>query len=280
MANPGQNENDVSLFDVNSDGTVTEITPRTVVGQLPSVLVMDPAGKYLYVANALSNNISVFSIASSTGELTEIAGSPFNINLPPKNIVIAPSGNYFYVSARRDHGFYRGFQRKCRGVLTALPDPTPTSDNNPTGLTIDPKGTYLYVANTTSSTISVYSIATDGTTRGRFRDRRCRTTMRVRLRLRWIRREVIYTWANEGSNNIGTYSITSGTGFPVAVTDAPFASEGQPNFLAADPNGRYLYVGNQGTTPGVQAFGAASGSLNSIASYKVGNSPTSIAVVQ
>jgi 6-phosphogluconolactonase (cycloisomerase 2 family) len=86
--------------------------------------------------------------------------------------------------------------------------------------------------------------------------------------------------ANEGSNDIGTYSITSGTGFPVEVTDAPFASEGQPNFLAADPNGRYLYVGNQGTTPGVQAFGAASGSLNSIASYKVGNSPTSIAVVQ
>ena len=84
--------------------------------------------------------------------------------------------------------------------------------------------------------------------------------------------------ANEGSNNIGTYSITSGTGFPVAITDAPFASETQPSFVAADSNGRYIYVGNQGTTAGVQAFGAASGSLNSIATYKVGNGVTSIAV--
>jgi 6-phosphogluconolactonase (cycloisomerase 2 family) len=53
VANPGQNENDISLFDINSDGTVTEVTPRTVTGSDPSVLAMDPAGKYLYVANVL-----------------------------------------------------------------------------------------------------------------------------------------------------------------------------------------------------------------------------------
>src|ERR1700687_5655035 len=32
VANAGQNENDVSLFDIATDGTVTEVTPRTPVG--------------------------------------------------------------------------------------------------------------------------------------------------------------------------------------------------------------------------------------------------------
>jgi 6-phosphogluconolactonase (cycloisomerase 2 family) len=72
VANPGQGENDVSLFDINSDGTVSEVTPRTAVGTLPFILAMDPAGNYLYVANALSNNISVLSIASSTGALSPV----------------------------------------------------------------------------------------------------------------------------------------------------------------------------------------------------------------
>jgi 6-phosphogluconolactonase len=86
--------------------------------------------------------------------------------------------------------------------------------------------------------------------------------------------------ANQGSNNISTYSITSGTGIPVAVTDSPFSSETEPDFLAADPKGKYLFVGNQTGNSGVQAFGTSSGSLNSIATYALGNTVTSIAVVQ
>src|ERR1022692_402756 len=72
VANSGQGENDVSLFDINSDGAVTEVYPRAPVGTLPFLLAMDPAGNYLYVANALSNNISVFSIAGGSGALTPV----------------------------------------------------------------------------------------------------------------------------------------------------------------------------------------------------------------
>src|SRR5277367_3537384 len=58
VANPGQGENDVSLFTINTDGSVTESGARTPVGSQPFVMAMDPAGNYLYVANALSNDIS------------------------------------------------------------------------------------------------------------------------------------------------------------------------------------------------------------------------------
>jgi DNA-binding beta-propeller fold protein YncE len=86
--------------------------------------------------------------------------------------------------------------------------------------------------------------------------------------------------ANQGSSNISSYSITSGTGFPVAITDSPFGAESQPSFLVLDPSGKYLYVGNQTGSAGIQAFGISSGSLNSIATYSVGNTPMSIAVLQ
>src|SRR5580692_141143 len=109
VANPGQNENDISLFDILSNGYLNEIPPRTNVaingngtpggGAQPALLVMDPAGNYLYVMNTASDNISVFSIDSSTGALTQVPTSPFSLSgLTPLNMVLTPTGNFLYVS--------------------------------------------------------------------------------------------------------------------------------------------------------------------------------------
>ncbi|MGA8270834.1 MAG: beta-propeller fold lactonase family protein [Candidatus Sulfotelmatobacter sp.] len=279
VANPGQGENDVSQFDINSDGTVTEVTPRMPTGSLPILLSMDPAGNYLYVANALSNNISVFSIASGTGVLSPVTGSPFLINLSAKSMQISPSGNFLYVSASSSPtGIIAVFSVEA-GVLSSIPiGQTPTADNSPSSIAIDPTGSYLYTANTAANSISVYSIASSGTLTQVAQSPLADAFQHPVAVIVDPKGGFLYV-ANQGSNNIGTYSITSGTGFPVVVTDSPFGSENQPSFLVMDPNGSYLYVGNQGASAGIQAFGNASGSLNSIASYSVGNTPTSIAVV-
>ncbi|MGA3348273.1 MAG: beta-propeller fold lactonase family protein [Candidatus Sulfotelmatobacter sp.] len=278
VANPGQGENDVSLFDINKDGTVSEVTPRTAVGTLPFILAMDPGGNYLYVANVLSNNISVFSIASGSGALTPITGSPFAINLSAKNMQIAPSGNFLYISAPSSPtGVIAAFSVNA-GALSLI-GVTATADNDPSGLAVDPKGAYLYAANAAADSISIYSIASTGTL----------TPVNGSPLADNFKNPVALTIdptgsflyvANQGSNNISTYTITSGTGFPVPVTDSPFGAETQPSFLVLDPNGKYLYVGNQTGSSGIQAFGNSSGSLNSIATYGVGNTPTSIAILQ
>ena len=278
VANSGQGENDVSLFDINSDGTVSEVTPRTSVGTLPFLLAMDSAGSYLYVANALSNNISVFSIDASHGTLSPVTGSPFSINLSPKNMQLAPSGKFLYVSApSQPTGVVAVFSVNA-GVLS-LVGFTLTADNNPSGLAIDPGGSFLYTANATASSISIYSIASTGLLTQVPQSPLGDTFQHPVALIVDPTGKFLYV-ANQGSNNISTYSITSGTGFPVVITDSPFGSESQPSFLAADPNGKYLYVGNQTGSAGIQAFGVSSGSLNSIATYSVGNSPTSIAVLQ
>ncbi len=131
VANPGQMENDISLFDVEADGTLTEVTPRTPIGPLasePELLAMDPAGGYLYVMNTGSNNISVFSIDSSKGFLTQVANSPVEIGLSPLNMQLTPSGNYLYVTTSGNpNGYIYAFSVSA-GVLTPLPS-TPTAPN-------------------------------------------------------------------------------------------------------------------------------------------------------
>lgn len=287
VANPGQGENDVSLFDINSDGTVTEVTPRTATGTLPFVLAMDPAGNFLYVANVLSNNISIFSISTTDGTLTPVGTnctqqpqncSPFSINLSPKNMTVSPSGNFLYVSApSQPTGVIAVFS--LNAGVPSLVGYTTTADNDPSGLAIDPKGAYLYTANASASSISTYSIGATGALTQVPQSPLADNEQHPVSLLVDPSGNYLYV-ANQGSNNISTYSITSGTGFPAVITDSPFGSESNPSFLAIDPTGKYLFVGNQAGAAGVQAFGIASGSLNSIATYSVGNSPTSIAVLQ
>lgn len=287
VANPGQGENDVSLFDIDSDGTVSEITPRTPTGTLPYVLAMDPAGNYLYVANVLSTNISVFAINATNGALTPVGTncaqapqncSPFSINIVPHNMQISPSGNFLYISGpAQPTGIIAVFSVNA-GVLSFVGF-TPAADNDPSGLAIDPKGAYLYTANAAASSISIYAIGASGTLTQVPQSPLADNEQHPVALILDPTGNYLYV-ANQGSNNVSTYSITSGTGFPVQVTDSPFGSEAQPSFLAIDPSGKYLYVGNQAASAGVQAFGIASGSLNSIATYSVGNTPTSIAVLQ
>lgn len=282
VANAAQSENDISLFDINSDGTVTEVTPRTAAGTLPLLMVIDPAGSFLYVANVSSNAVSAFAIDSSSGALSPVTGSPFSINLSPKDMKISPSGNFlFFTTSSQPTGLIATFSITS-GILSSAPvSLASTRDDDPSGMAIDPAGAYLYVCNSTvtANSISIFSIDPTGALT-EVQGSPLSDTNKSPVALLLDPAGAYLYVANQGSGNIGTYSITSGTGIPVAVTDSPFASETQPSTLAIDPNGKYLFVGNQTSGSGVQAFGVASGSLNSIATYSVGNTPTSIAVVQ
>jgi 6-phosphogluconolactonase len=57
-----------------------------------------PSGGFLFVANELSNDTSVFSIHSGTGVLTAVAGSPFSGGAGGLvyGITVSPDGLYLY----------------------------------------------------------------------------------------------------------------------------------------------------------------------------------------
>jgi len=288
VANPGQLENDISQFTIASDGTLTEPNARVSVApnaSQPTLLAMDPAGTYLYVMNVGSSNISVFSIASGTGVLTQVANSPVQIGSPLLNMQLTPSGNFLYVStASLPLGSIIGFSVNA-GQLSLL-GTTPTDGINPHGLAIDLGGTFLYAANGgASNSISVFTISSSGSlaeVQGSPINEVNSNSDPFTLILD-PSGTYLYV-ANLGSSNVAVYSITSGLPSPLTsstTTFGPFATEGNPSFLAADPSGKYLFVGNQPPgSPGIQAFGVSSGNLTALSTYSVGNTPSSIAVLQ
>jgi 6-phosphogluconolactonase (cycloisomerase 2 family) len=289
-ANPGTGgnaENDISLFNIASNGTLTEVFPRTSVAPAasqPELLRIDSAGAFLYVGNAGSQNISVFSIASSTGALTPV-GSPFFLGTSPLNMQLTPSGNYLFVSiAGPSSGTILTFSTNS-GVLTPVSG-IRTDGPNPDGLAVDPSGTYLYAANYSSSgSISIFKIGTSASPGAltEVSGSPLTTGYIAPLALTLDPKGQYLYVANQGSNNVAAYSLNSTTGLPniltTSTTTGAFATEGSPSFLVFDPSGKYLYVGNQGSSAGIQAFSVSAGNLTALSTYGVGNTPSSIVVL-
>ncbi len=286
-ANPGQNENDISLFTIASNGDLTEVFPRTSVapnGSQPNLLRIDSAGAFLYVANTNSQNISVFSIASSNGALTPVAGPPVFLGASPLNMQLTPSGNFLFVSIpSQTSGTILSFSVNS-GVLT-LVSGINARGLNLDGLAIDPSGTYLYSANFGSNSISIFKIGTTTSPGALTEVSGSPLTSGYTAPVALIldpKGQFLYV-ANQGSNNVAAYSINSTTALPniltTSTTTGAFATETSPSFLVSDPSGKYLYVGNQGSSAGIQAFSVSSGNLTAFSTYSVGNTPSSIVVL-
>jgi 6-phosphogluconolactonase len=53
-------------------------------------VVVHPAGKFAYVANIGSANVSGYTINAATGVLTPISGSPFAARVGPRSVTTTP----------------------------------------------------------------------------------------------------------------------------------------------------------------------------------------------
>ena len=275
-ANSG--EDDISLFTIASGGAITELGSRTPTGTTPAVLVMDPAGSYLYVANAESNNIWAYSINSSSGasmgQLTTV-GAPIPLGLTPLNMVLAPSGNFLYVTGAAFPGLIEVFSVNA-GALTLVQ--VQQTGDSPYGLVINPGGSNLYTANFTDNSISEFSISSNGSLSELAGSPIGEAYTSPFALLVDNSGKYLYV-ANQGSGNLGAYTIASGGGLTL-LSNSPFTTNAQPSLIASDPNGLYLFVGNQKSSA-IESFSLATsdGTLSEVGSYAVGNTPTSIAVL-
>jgi DNA-binding beta-propeller fold protein YncE len=57
-----------------------------------------PSGKFLYVTNITSNNVSTYAIDPNSGVLTQITGSPFPAGTGADSVSIEPLGKFGYVA--------------------------------------------------------------------------------------------------------------------------------------------------------------------------------------
>lgn len=139
-----KDDNSVSAYAVNSDGTLGDQASSVPTGALPVALAVDPAGKFLFVANQgtladnTSGTVSVFSIQGTT--LSEVTGSPFPTELPsdvagtgPSAVAVSPNGTFLYV-ANQFASTVSIFEYDQNGFLTQNAGPPVATHANPSGL--------------------------------------------------------------------------------------------------------------------------------------------------
>jgi DNA-binding beta-propeller fold protein YncE len=84
---------------------------------------VDPTGKFAYVANFDSENVSGYSIGSN-GALTPVAGSPFAAGQNTESVAVDPTGKFAYVPNFGDFGVpgtVSGYSIASNGALLPVP---------------------------------------------------------------------------------------------------------------------------------------------------------------
>ncbi|MGH9529352.1 MAG: lactonase family protein [Terriglobales bacterium] len=175
--------NTVSSFQISSSGALTPLTTYPV-GISPSAVFVSlaqgtiPAGQYLYVANAGSNNISGFAIcdvanasgcSTPNGVLTSIAGSPFAAEPGPVAIAMDPTAPFLYAADEQANQISQYAWSSGTGALTALSPAAISAGGSPVSVAIRSGVAatstaagidYLYAANLNASSVSVYTLNT------------------------------------------------------------------------------------------------------------------------
>ena len=101
-------------------------------------LAMDPLGRFLYVGNGF--DISAFSINTSTGALSMLAGFPFSPPSPsPAYPAVDPSGQFLYAANAANNTVSAYAIKQTTGALTAVPGSPFGAGSEPAGLAVTRK---------------------------------------------------------------------------------------------------------------------------------------------
>ncbi len=142
-------------------GALSAAAGSPLAENLPGgAMAIDGLGRFLFVVNTSTSNISMFQINQSTGSLTEVPGSPFSTG-PTENPSMAPRSPVYLAAEKSGQFLYVGYlygnlvndgainEYLIDGAnrqLVPLPgQPTTDIASSPIGMVTDPKGLHLYV---------------------------------------------------------------------------------------------------------------------------------------
>jgi 6-phosphogluconolactonase len=235
----------------------------------------DPSGAFLYGS---ADGVRIYSVNSSTGALTEVAGSPFRapqVGADGGPIAVSPNGKFLFYS---DHlGNITTFSISA-GTL-APNGIVVEDDNQPYHFAVDPAGSFLYVANHSDfspegSQFSVFAIdqssgalsPVPGSPFGFENGSGGSGPAGIAIHPNG---NFLYSTLSNVAGLEGM-SVARSTGALSLTPGSPWNTTGQiPNFVSITPSGNFLYV--SGTGPGaIQAFSIApsGGGLTAVGTYQ------------
>jgi 6-phosphogluconolactonase len=300
VANAGSNNvsgngfvsGNVSAYTIDpGTGALTPIAGSPFpAGVAPSSVAVDPSGKFAYVANAgshnvsghgfVSGNVSAYTIDPSTGALTPIAGSPFTAGVFPTSVAVDPSGKFSYVANNFSNNNVSGYTiDPSTGALTPIAGSPFAAGSLPASVAVDPSGKFAYVANEGSDNVSGYTINSDGTLTPISGSPFAAGSLPVSVAVD-PSGEFAYV-VNGGSGFVSGYTIDPSTGALTPIAGSPFATGSIPFSVAVDPSGKFAYVANE-FSDNVSGFtiDPSTGALTAIAGspFPAGLVPNSVAI--
>jgi DNA-binding beta-propeller fold protein YncE len=218
------NSGNVFDYDNEADGNIAMYTIDATTGALtsagtingncpglcfPASVVVDPSGKFAYVA--IGNNpgsaggVLIYTINATTGALTSTG--TIAAGTDSSSVAVDSAGKFAYVtnSASNDVSMYS--INATTGALTSIG--TIAAGTEPVSVAVDPSGKFAYVTNFGSNDVSMYSInATTGalTSDGTMAAGSNPTSIAIHPSGKFA-----YV-TNSASNDVSMYSIDAATG--------------------------------------------------------------------
>ena len=252
-------------------GTVTSSNVTSVV--VTCVPVSTGSGKFGYVTNEGSNNISAYSINATTGAMTAIAGSPFAAGAGPSAVAISPSGRFLAVGNLNSNNVSVYTIDSSTGVLTPIAGSPFATGLTPTSLSFSTNGSFLYVVNIQSETISAFTVnATSGVLTAvagsPFAAGPLSGTLPNTIVVEPSGKFALV--ANQAGNSVSVFNINATTGALSHAAGSPFvlASGSSPTSLALGAGGKFVYTSGGTTTNrkiNALSLNATSGALTALA---------------
>ncbi len=300
VANYGSN--DISAYSINAvTGALSQIAcsggasscngSNFLAGTSPIYITIDPTGKFAYVANYNSHNISAYRIDTDSGALTSAGTSTLMIGTNnPDSISVDPSGQFVYVANWGSNDVSVFTINATTGALTRA-GAAIVAGTKPASIIVDPSGKFVYVANWGSNDISVFTINVTsgaltkvGTTNVAAGTSPNSVIIDASGKFAYV--------ANLASDNVSIYSIDAGTGTLTALTTVTGRNGSRAIAMtkgteAVTYTPKFAYVANSlSNTVSTYAIDANTGALSEVdqngsaagTAVATGTSPGSVSV--
>jgi 6-phosphogluconolactonase len=252
---------------------------------VPGVIAVTPDGKFLYVGNANSAQISAFSINGTTGLLTEVSGSPFPSG-PSASVRVHPSGKFLY-AANFDQGSISVFGiDPATGVLSEILGSPFGLAGLVMSLALHNSGNFLYATYAgTDGLLGIAVFSVDPNTgvitrlvHSRLDLQAGSLTMHPSGKFLYSARNNLFLMFSSvgGTAGIWTMAVDSVTG-ALTLPSNQATPAVNPTEVAVDPSGKFAYVSDdvQGTV-GQFTIDSSAGVLTHVVDVGAGNQPFSL----
>jgi len=268
----------IYVYTIGSNGAISIANDGSPVatGVAPSVLRVDPTGKFLIGADALVGNVYVFQIGSG-GALTSISSSlvTLNASVPANDLQITPGGGLVFVSCGTAGIYTMSFNTSTGALAQVQGVLTPKQSGDAIyGMDVTPSGSFLLAAETGISSVRVFTIGSSGSL-----NEVTGSPVKTGLGPFGVLVDSTGSYAYVTNRSDGTISafLISNTGALTPITGSPFATGTLPEQMVEDKTDAFVAVICAGGGPDLQLFKfdtTTAGALDSVATTKTGTDPT------